>query len=238
MQRCSPLLAILFIFLPYLGNGARRLFAADNPGWLLPPGVGPEDATVVREGYVPQPGDLVFYSSDKMRQLFFYALAHTGKPYHSGIVVNLPDGRPALLEAGPYDFINVYLMDLLPRLRTHEGAIWVRRRRTPLTADQSARLTRFALAQTGKHFAVARIMLEVTPLHAHGTLHRRVFGSSRVDRRSWFCSELVVAALAVAGVVDPQVMKPNTIYPRDLFYDRPFDLKPCWEEPRRWTCAP
>ena len=87
----------------------------------------------------------------------------------------------------------------------------------PLTAEQSARLTAFALEQTGKRFAVFRLVLEVTPLRAHGTLHGHVFGSPRIDRPSWFCSELVVAAMSVAGLIDPHVLKPNTVYPRDLF---------------------
>ena len=129
-------------------------------------------------------------------------------------------------------------MDLLPRLRTHDGPIWVRRLRTPLSPEQSNRLTAFALAQTCKRFAVFRVALEVTPLHAHGWLHSRLFGSSCVNRHYWFCSELAIAAMSVAGVIDPKVVKPNTIYPRDMFYDRPYDLKPYWEEPRRWTCDP
>jgi len=239
MPRRSPLLAVLLIALTCLSRGPARLYAAENSGWLLPPGACTEDRTICREPYLSQPGDIVFYSHDNLRQRCLYALAHTGKPYHVGIVVNLSDGRPAILEAGPYDYVNVYLMDLLPRMRTHEGSVWVRRRRTPLTPEQSARLTDFALHQTGKRFALFRIILEITPVRAHGdSPHRRLFGSSCVDRRGWFCSELVIAALAVAGVVDPQVMKPNTIFPRDLFYDRPFDLKPCWEEPRPWTCNP
>ncbi len=225
----------MLIALSCTGRGMGRPRAAETAGWLLGSGACPEDPCAGREPYLPQPGDLVFYSHDKLRSRCLYALAHTGKPYHVGIVVNLLDGRPAILEAGPYDLVNVYLMDLRPRLRTHEGPLWIRRRCMPLTPEQSARLTHFALAQTGKGFALFRIMLEATPFRAHGSQR---FGSARVDRRCWFCSELAIAALAIAGVVDPQVIKPNTVYPRDLFCDQPFDLKPCWEEPRRWVCDP
>lgn len=235
MERRSLPSAILLIVLTCWNGVPGRCRAAEPTGWLL---VCPQNPAGPREPYLPQPGDLVFYAHESLRSLFFYTLARTGKPYHSGIVVNLPDGRPAILEAGPYDYLHVYLMDALPRMRTHQGAIWVRRLRVPLSPEQSARLTAFALEQTGKRFALFRLVREVTPFRAHGWLHGQLFGSAQIDRRTWFCSELVVAAAAVAGLVDPHVVKPNTIYPRDLFRDRPFDLKPCWEEPRRWICEP
>jgi hypothetical protein len=181
---------------------------------------------------------MVFYAHERLSARLVYTLARTGRPYHAGLVVNLPDGRPAILESAAYDYTHIYLMDVLPRLRSHSGAVWIRRVRTPLTPEESACLTAFALEQTAKHFARFRIMLEATPFRAHGTLHSHLFGSSRIDRDSWFCSELVVASLAAIGRVDPNVMKPNTIYPRDLFRDRPFDLRSCWEESRRWVCQP
>ncbi|MGH7174189.1 MAG: hypothetical protein ACRELG_28300 [Gemmataceae bacterium] len=228
--------AILMIVLSCWSNGRGGCCRAAEPsGWLL---VCPQDSSGPREPYLPQPGDLVFYTHDSLRSRLFYTLARTGKPYHAGIVVNLPDGRPAILEAGPYDYLHVYLMDALPRMRTHRGIVWVRRLRVPLTPEQSARLTAFALEQTGKRFALFRLVREVTPLRAHGTLHGQLFGSARIERPSWFCSELVVAAMAVAGLVDPHVLKPNPVYPRDLFRDCPFDLTPFWEEPRRWNCEP
>ncbi len=238
MSRRAALEAILLVALVCLSQGEGRLCAAECCGWLLPPQACAHDTTAEREAYIPQPGDIILYAHESLRSFFLYSLARTGKPYHAGVVVRLPDGRPAILEAGPYDLISVYLMDALPRLRTHEGTIWVRRRRVPLTPEQSARLTAFALEQTGKRFALFRVILEATPLRVHGPLRRRLFGSSRIDRQHWFCSELVIASLAVAGVLDPHAIKPNTVYPRDLFYDRPFNLKPCWEEPRPWTCEP
>lgn len=236
MQRGTLPATILLIALSCWNDGRGRCCRAAEPnGWLL---VCPQDTSGPREPYLPQPGDIVLYEHESLRTRFLYTLARTGKPYHSGLVVKLPDGRPAILEAGPYDYLHVYLMDALPRMRSHEGAVWVRRRRVPLTPEESARLTAFALEQTGKRFALFRIMLAVTPFRAHGVLHGRVFGSARIDRSSWFCSELVIATLAVAGLIDPHVIKPNTVYPRDLFVDHPFDLKPCWEEPRRWICGP
>jgi hypothetical protein len=236
MSRCSPLVTVVVIALACFGSRPPQARAGHAAGWLLP--AGSEDGTAPREAYVPQPGDILLYSSNHLRSRFLYALAHTGQPYHAGIVVCLPDGRPAALEAAPYDYIHVYLMDLPPRLRTHDGSIWVRRRCVPLTPEQSACLTAFALEQTGKRFALFRVILEATPLRAHGYVRSHLFGSSRIDRHRWFCSELTIAALAVAGVVDPHIIRPNTVYPRDLFRDHPFDLKPCWEPPRRWMCDP
>jgi hypothetical protein len=235
MARYSLPSALLLIVLSCCSNGPGSCRAAESCGWLLE---GTQATAGPREPYFPQPGDIVLYAHHSLRSLFFYTLARTGKPYHVGIVVNLPDGRPAILEAGPYDYLHTYLMDALARMRTHTGTIWVRRLRVPLTPEQSARLTNFALHQTGKGFALFRIILEVTPFRAHGSLHSRLFGSPKTERHGWFCSELVVAAMAVAGLVDPHVVKPNTIYPRDLFRDCPFDWKLRWEEPRLWSYEP
>src|SRR5262249_20639349 len=121
------------------------------------------------------------------------------------------------------------------RLRTHGGTVWVRRLRKPLSAEQSRRLTDFAVEQTAKHYALRRVLLEATPFKAHGPVRSHLFGSARLDRRGWFCSELTVAAGAVVGLFDPQVMKPNTVYPRDLFTDHPHDISQRWEEPAPWT---
>ncbi len=118
MARCSLPSAILLIVLCYWSNGSRRCRAAEPSGWLL---ACPQATDGPREAYLPQPGDIVLYSHNSLRSLFLYLLAHTGKPYHSGIVVNLPDGRPAILEAGPDNTLHVFLMDLLPRLRADEG---------------------------------------------------------------------------------------------------------------------
>ncbi len=47
-----------------------------------------------------------------------------------------------------------------------------------------------------------------------------------------------MAAAAVAGPIDPGVVKPNTVYPRDVFLDRPHDFSARWEGPAQWSDAP
>jgi hypothetical protein len=190
------------------------------------------------EPYCPRPGDLVFFSDNKLFWRGAFALAGTGRPFHTGIVVAMPDGSPGILEAGAFDRATILVIALGPRLRCHEGKIWIRRLRQPISPEQSHRLTEFGLEQTTKGYAVGRILLELTPLGAHGRFGARLFGTSSLHRRRWFCSELVVAAAATVGLFDPEVMKPNTIFPRDLFIDQPCDLRAHWEPAARWSPCP
>ncbi len=215
----------------------HRIWVGDSLGsYLCPPGYdgrclppGP------REVYVPAAGDLIFFTYHSCFWRTMYALAHTGPPFHVGMVVRLPDGHMAILEAGPGDTYQVFILDLLPRLYGHDGPVWVRRLRVPLSPEQSDCLTQFALAQAGKRLAVVRLVLGITPLRSHGWLHARIFGRACVDRCAWYCSELATAAAAHAGLIDPHKVRPNTIYPRDLFLDKPNDFLLLWEQPRRWT---
>jgi hypothetical protein len=213
--------------------------AADDNGYLRVP-VRCQDGVTRWQPqlYQPQPGDLIFYSDDSLFWRGVFLLAWTAPPFHNGIVLRLPDGRLASLEAGAYDRANVLILELGPRFRSHDGVLWVRRLRTPLSAEKSRCLTSYGLEQTTKGYALVRMILEITPLRAHGPIGSRLFGSSRLDRRNWFCSELAVAAAAVAGIFDPKVMKPNTVYPRDLFIDHPHDISGLYEPPARWTATP
>jgi hypothetical protein len=198
--------------------------------------------------YVPLPGDIIL-STDHSR---FWALAHnlacTGHPHHSGIVLTMPDGRSAVLESGPHDTLHVEVLKLLPNLRAYEqeGPVWIRQRNIPLTPEQSARLTEFALGAVGKRFAVLRILTQVTPLRTRGPLRTWWVGGPHGDRRAYFCSELVLEACVAAGLLDPATTRPSATFPRDLFFDRSvnpfldryFRLAPCWEPPARWLSSP
>ncbi|HMF14545.1 MAG TPA: hypothetical protein VKE94_19655, partial [Gemmataceae bacterium] len=198
--------------------------------------------------YHPQPGDIML-ATDHSR---FWAIAHnlalTGHPHHSGIVVALPDGQLAMLESGPHDTLHVELLKLLPNLQAYEreGPVWIRQRAVPLTPEQSARLTDFALGAAGKRFAVLRIAVQVTPFRTRGPLRTWFVGGPHGDRRKYFCSEVVLEACVAADLLDAKTTRPSATFPRELFFDRSanpfldryFTLAPCWEPPARWLSSP
>jgi hypothetical protein len=200
------------------------------------------------EPYVPQPGDIIFTSDSKWYWAIGFALACTGPPHHATLVIARPDGRLAMLEAGPHDEPHVAILDLMPNLREYEPheRIWVRRRRTPLTPEQSARLTAFALAQENKPFAVFRLVLQVTPLRARGPIRTWFVGGPHGNRDNYFCSELVMEACVDAGLLDRATARPSATYPRDIFFDHSLDpylekhlnLTEGWYPPARWCTAP
>src|SRR5947207_2663649 len=116
--------------------------------------------------YLPQPGDLMLYTDDNRFWAVTHNLALAFEPHGSGIVVARPDGSLAVLEAGPNDVPYVGVLDLLPHLREYEarGPVWIRKRRTPLTPEQCACLTAFAMRQEGKRFALVRLAGQLTLL--------------------------------------------------------------------------
>jgi hypothetical protein len=197
------------------------------------------------EPYRPQPGDLFFATDPSALVRFFHRVALAATPHHSGIVFARPDGSLALLEAGPHHTLDVGGRDLLPELCSYEAeaVVWIRRRRRPLSPEQSARLTAFALAQEGKRFAWWRVMGQLTPFRSRGPLRTFVVGKPRGDRRRYFCAELVVEALVASGLLPAGEARPSATYPRDLFFGRSpnpwlarhLDLSPGWLPPARWA---
>lgn len=198
------------------------------------------------EPYVPQPGDIMLRldHSTFWRVTHYMALAFD--PNGSAIVFARPDGSLAILEAGPMDTMWVRTLDLLPHLKDYAdiGRVWIRRRRVPLTAEQSQRLTEFALAQDGKHFALFRLGVQLTPFRTRGPIRTYFVGCPHGGtRRSYFCSELVSEACVAAGLLDPERTRPSATYPRDLFYGRSFncflaghlDINEGWYPPARWV---
>jgi hypothetical protein len=197
--------------------------------------------------YVPQPGDIFLCTGREMWAKVGHWAAGSGAPQHSGIVFARPDGRLALLEAGPGNTLHCGVHDVVPQLQfyaDHER-VWVRRRRVPLTAEQSAALTAFALRVDGKRFALVRMLAQVTPFRCRGRWLIQFAGAPHGERSSYFCSELVTEACVAAGLLDCVTTRPAAMYPRELFFgrsnnayiDQHLDMSE-WEPPARWTLCP
>lgn len=207
-----------------------------------------DDPCAPAEPYAPRPGD-IFLATDKARWARAgHWFAGGAGVHHSGIIFARPDGGLGLIEAGPFNSVHIEVMDPVGHMRDHVRAgdkVWVRRRRVPLTPEESARLTAFARRQEGKPFALLRLMGQVTPFRCRGPLRTWFVGGPHGDRDSYFCSELVVESCVAAGLMDAATARPAATYPRDLFYGRSFNLYldrhlrlDAWDPPARWGPTP
>jgi hypothetical protein len=201
------------------------------------------------EAYLPQPGDLMLRMDGSIFWRVTHWMALAFDPNGSGIVFARPDGRLAVLEAGPNDTMIVNCLDMLPHLKEYAdaGKVWIRKRKVPLTPEQSCRLTAFALEQQGKRFALGRLGVQLTLFRTRGPIRTCFCGKPHGgSRHSYFCSELVCEACIAAGLLDPARTRPSATYPHDLFYGRSFnpfidhhlDINACWCPPARWTDCP
>jgi hypothetical protein len=199
--------------------------------------------------YQPQPGDIMLCTDFKWVWTVGHDMAGAGHPHHAGIVVGMPDGQVGLLEAGPHDKAYIATAEAVPHLRSYEveGPVWLRRRRVPLTCEQSARLTEFAMKQEGKRFAVVRMFALTTPIRNRGPVRTYWLGTPKgADRSSYYCAELCMEACVYAGLLDPEKTRPSATFPHDIFMDEslnPFlnknlKLYPDWDPPARWTGGP
>lgn len=223
--------------------------AAGSPPATPPPAAAqqsflfaPVPARAVRdwpaEPYVPRAGDLVLFDDGNKLAHMLYRFSGSGGPLHAAIIFRRPDGRPALLEAGPNLNPKVFVLDVEPRLHSYDGTVLVRRLKEPLTPEQSAHLTQFALAQEGKSYSLVRLALQVTPFRCRGPVRTYLFGRTALDRRSWICGELTGAAATAAGVLNNKKYFANAMYPRDFAYDEAYDLSPYYGPPALWYPRP
>ena len=236
----TPLLLALFLGGMPAEQGESFLF---QPAYAID-----ECKRLPARPYVGQPGDLMFATDDKLFWRIAHNLAGTGHPHHSAIVFARSDGRLAVLEGGPYDTFWVGTIDLQQHLKAYEkfGPVWIRERKTPLTPEQSARLTEFAEMADGKRFALGRLALQLTPIRTRGPVRTRFVGYPVGERRSYFCAEVVLEALVAACALDAAETRPSATFPRDMFFDRtvnPFinkhlRLKECWDPPALWSSCP
>jgi hypothetical protein len=198
--------------------------------------------------YVPQPGDLFLCTGCEMWAKLGHFVAFASAPQHSGIVVLSPDGVPVLLEGGPRNSLHCKSLDLLDELKFYSDheRVWIRRRRVPLTAEQSAALTAFAVSAEGKRFALWRMFAQVTTLRCRGPVRTEFLGKPHgTDRDSYYCAELVMEACVAAGLLDPETTRPSATFPRDIFFGKSRNvfinkyLDLCdWDAPARWTLCP
>jgi hypothetical protein len=199
--------------------------------------------------YSPQPGDIVLSTDTSKFWKIMHNIAGTGHPTHSMIVFAFPDGKLGILEGGPHDTLKCRTLEALPHMYSYEvqGRVWVRKRAVPLTPEESARLTEFALATNERRFAIGRLGEQLTIFRARGPIKTAFVGYPHgLERQSFYCSELVTEACVYAGLLDPETTRPSATYPRDLYLDRSINfyinkhlkLAPCWDPPARWTSFP
>lgn len=197
--------------------------------------------------YQPQPGDIFLATDPRTWFRMGHTIAGAKGVHHSGLIFARPDGTLGLIEAGPMLDMDVQILDPHEHMSKHVAqgdSVWIRRRAVPLTAEQSARLTEFATRQEGKPFALARWLIQVTPMRVRGPIRTRFVGKPHGDRPRWWCSEMIAEAFVYAGIFDPETTRPAATYPRDLFFGRSANLyvnkhldMTAWDPPARWLPA-
>ncbi len=199
----------------------------------------PSSAPTEGEPYHAQAGDILLFDDHSRWAALLYQAVGTGTPMHAALVFTRPDGTPGILEAGPNMVQKVFVVNIESRLHAYDGTILVRRLRAPLTPEQSKTLTDFCMAQEGKSYALGRLLLQGTPLRARGPVRGYCLGKTCLDRDRWMCSELVIAAMTAAGVLNAKDHPATTFYPRDLCYDEGrHDLSRFYEPPALWYPRP
>ena len=199
--------------------------------------------------YGLQPGDIFLATDKALWSRVGHAIAGGPGLHHSGVVFALPNGALAILEAGPYNTATIQVLDPWKHMNDHVQAgdhVYIRRRKVPLTTDQSARLTAFALEQNGKPFATIRMLRQVTPLRTRGPIRTYFMGYPNGSRDKFFCSELATETCVAAGLMNRETARPSATYPADLFWGRssnPYlDDHLCmdsgWFPPARWFPTP
>lgn len=194
-------------------------------------------------GYTPKAGDVFLMSDTNAFWTLLYRFALTGRPGHGGVVVTMPDGRLGVLESGYDGTLWTRLTPLDYKLHSYPGTVWVRERLVPLTSDEDARLTAFAVAAKDKRYAVGKFALMATQLTPRGPFRTSHLGRPAGLGERYTCAELILESLNYAGLINARTVRPSATYPQDLFYDRsrnPYidrhpPLEAGWAAPRQWT---
>ena len=177
------------------------------------------------EVYVPQAGDIILFRNRNVFARAAYYLSLSGSTTHVGLVVARPDSTLTMLEAMPGD--PVLMPDLHKRIHEyHGGKISVRRRKVPLTAEQSARLNEFACAQVGKPFSLLGLL--VPPVSLPFRVFSGPLDTHSLDRSRWICTSLVLRTCVAAGLICPDKVNPEGACASDLAGDFWIDLSCGW----------
>jgi hypothetical protein len=200
------------------------------------------------EAYLPQPGDVLLATDENKFWAITHDMAFAFEPHNSAIIVQRHDGSLGILEAGPNDTLYCRILPLLPHLKEYadKGPVWIRKRKTPLTAEQNKCLTDFAERQDGNRFALIRLGGLLTPIRARGPLRTFVLGKPHGDRLGYYCAELVMESCVAGGLIDPTTARPGATFPHDLFFDQSYNIYisrhlplACdWHPPARWCDRP
>jgi hypothetical protein len=200
--------------------------------------------------YCPQPGDIFLSTDQEWWAKAGHWLAGGKGLHHCGIMFRRSDGRMALIEAGPFNSVQIETLDPVEHMTKHLCAgdrVYVRRRCVPLTPEQSCRLTAFAECQEGKRFATLRLLRQITPLRTRGQVRTYFMGYPSGNQDKYFCAELCLECCVAAGLLDPETTRPSATYPRDIFFghskirylDEHLPLECAgWCVPARWTNCP
>jgi hypothetical protein len=220
---------------------------AEAIGYLYQPSFDvPGELRGAARPYHPAPGD-IFLSTDKLWiAVIGHKMAGAKGIHHSGLIILRPDGSAGSLEAAPHHVPYVRVLGLVENMGRYEeegNAVWVRQRKTPLTAEQCNKLTQFAMAQDGKLFAWWRVAAQVTALRSRSHVRYSSMGTPNGDRKAYYCSELALETLLAAGLLDPNRTRPSATYPSELFFgasdiafiNDTLDINASWEPPARWS---
>ncbi len=177
--------------------------------------------------YSPAVGDVVFSLTENRKIALLYRFVLVGIPTHAGIVVRSPDGALGVLEAGGGGEFRTRTTPIAARFsRAGDRTVWVRRRATPLTAEQEGRLNTFATLSENAGYSKLRAfdLAFLSPHGPRGPVRTFFDGKPKGVRNDSVCSEIIVEALAYAGVIDAETARPSATAPRDLFLDRSLNL--------------
>ena len=177
--------------------------------------------------YRPAVGDILLSTSKLLRTKIIYRLALVGVPSHAGVVVRMPDGRLGVFEAGGGGEHHTRTTSLEDRFyRGKDKAIWVRKPKTPLTAEQETRLSEYAALNEGKGFTRWRAieLMPLVPTGPRGPIRTFFLGKPVGFREEYFCTENVLEGLVYAGKLDGETIRPTATSPRDLQLDRSTNL--------------